>query len=103
MLGNIGEHVFTALDVFVEKIGSQLRVENTRGADGKKHQQQDGNDGDEETSDDEAIAQAPEQAAPSPGEKPIEEIEGGKKPNEFQIIEDFPAGFEEVREPPGKR
>jgi hypothetical protein len=56
MLGNIGEHVFTALDVFVKKIGGELRIENTRGADGKKHQQQNGDDGNEEAGNDEAIA-----------------------------------------------
>ncbi len=36
MLGDVGKHVFAALDIFVEKIRRKLRVKNTRGADGEK-------------------------------------------------------------------
>ncbi len=52
MRGNVREHVFTTLNIFVEKIGGELRIQNARGTGGKKYQQQNGNDGNEETSDD---------------------------------------------------
>src|ERR1700730_18438890 len=102
MLGNIGEHVFTALHIFVEKIGSQLRIENTRGANSEQNQQQNRDEGDEETSHDEAVAQAPEQAASSPGEQAVEKIEGGQNGDKFQVIEDAAAGLERVGETAGE-
>src|ERR1700730_597857 len=83
VLRNIGQHVFAALNVFVEKIGSELRIQNPGGTDGEGHKQQDGNNGDKESRNDEAIAQTPEQAIPSPSEQAIEKIKGGEQRNEF--------------------
>ncbi len=103
VLGNVSEHVFAALDVFEEKIGGELRIKNTGGAHGQKGQQQHGNDSDEKARDDEAIAQAPEQAAPSPGEQAIEKIEGGKQRNEFQVLEDAAFDREQVGQAAGSR
>src|SRR6266852_2631101 len=103
VLGNVREHVFAALHVFVEKICGELRIKNAGGADGKKYQQQNRNDSYEETGNDEAIAQTPEQAAPSPGEQAIEKIDGGEQRDKFQIVEDAAFGFEQVGESTGKR
>src|SRR5260370_11834021 len=80
VLGNVREHIFAALHVFVEKISGELRIKNAGGADGKKHQQQNWNDRYEEPRNDEAIAQTQEQAASSPGDQAIEKIDRGDQP-----------------------
>jgi hypothetical protein len=83
MLGNVAEHVFATLDVFIEKIGGELRIKNAGRAHGEKHQEQDRNDGDEQAGNDEAVAEAPKQAISSPGQEAVEEIKGSEKGNKL--------------------
>jgi hypothetical protein len=102
MLGNVGEHIFTALDIFVEKVRRKLRVKNTRGADGEKDEKQNRNESDEEAGNDEAVAQAPEQAAASEGQQAVEQVKGGEQGDKFEVIKNAAIHFKEVSEASGQ-
>jgi len=42
VFANVFQHVFAALEVFIKKIGSELRVQDVGGLDGESHKQQTG-------------------------------------------------------------
>src|SRR6516164_7941366 len=75
VLGDVLEHVFSALYVFIKQIRGKLGIENARGTNGEDHQEEQGNDSDEKIGDDEAVAQAPKQTVPSPSKQPVEQID----------------------------
>ena len=75
MLGNVANHFDAAVNVFVEEIGAELGVENSAGENDEREDQEDRDDGDEEVSDDEAVAQAPEEAIAPPADEADEKID----------------------------
>ena len=55
----IGHVAQAAVNFFVQKVAAQLRIKNLSGQNGKRQQQQHGNDGDKQVGDDQAVPQTP--------------------------------------------
>src|SRR5579862_3098195 len=65
------------LEGVMEEVGAELRVEEVEGDGGHGEEEDHRHDGDEEVSDDEAVAQAPEEAFADEGEEAEEKIDVG--------------------------
>lgn len=81
-VGDVRGGVDAFVKVVAEQMRAELEIEQVPGdADhgGKEH---DGDDGDENVSDDEAVAQAPEQALARPAGELHDEVAGGDEKNE---------------------
>ena len=61
VLGDVGHHGNAPVDVVVKQIGAQLRIQNLPCQDDESQYQEYGNDRDEEVSNDQAVAETPEQ------------------------------------------
>ncbi len=59
VLRDIRDHLNSLLDVLVQKIRAQLGIQNAARQKYERHNQQDGNEGDEQIGDDQAVAQTP--------------------------------------------
>src|SRR5215469_3231550 len=64
------------MDVFVKEIGSKLGVQNARAKNGARQDQEHRDERDEDVSDHQAIAQAPQELVAAPADEAEQEIDG---------------------------
>ena len=58
VLGDIRYHCNALLNILVQEIGAQLGVQNTAGQQYQRHDQQNGNEGDEQIGNDQPVPQS---------------------------------------------
>src|SRR6202521_2837663 len=84
---DVRDHFNALLDVLVQKIGAQLRIQNTARQKNERHSQQDGDEGDEQIGYDQAVAQTPQQAASPPANQREQKINACENREIFQEAE----------------
>src|SRR5579863_114541 len=72
------------MDVVVEQVRAQLRIEDLSGEDRESQDQKDGDDGDEEVGDNQPVAEAPEKPRSPPAGKTKDRVDGCKDSEELQ-------------------
>src|ERR1700730_279566 len=85
----------------MQEIGAELRIKNAAGEKDQSYKQQDGDKGNEQVRDDQAVAQAPEQPGSPPPDEAHQKIDGRQDRQILEKIRRSPTKTEDFEHHPG--
>ncbi len=87
VLGHVAQGVDARVDVFIEQVGAELRIQNATGDDTQGQDQEDGHQRNEQVRHNEAVAQAPKQPRAPPTDEAEQQVKHGQQRQKFQEAE----------------
>ena len=84
---DIRNHIDAVLDIFMQNIGAELRIEYASSKKNEGDNQQNRNDSDKQIRNDQAVAQTPQQPVSPPADQPEQKISASKNREIFQEAE----------------
>ena len=87
VLRDIRNHIDAVLDIFMQNIGAELRIEYASSKKNEGDNQQNRNDSDKQIRNDQAVAQTPQQPVSPPADQPEQKISASKNREIFQEAE----------------
>jgi hypothetical protein len=84
VFGHVANHFDAVVNVFVEKISAELRIEKLGSKSGPDNDEHDRDDCDEQVRDDQAVAQTPQELVSPPADEAVEQVDESAKGEEFR-------------------